>query len=95
MYEKIEGCTPWRDSVAEQLRQGTQRMDTLQRGIEDNTLLTCELKADTAELLSILHTCKSGLKALGWLGAAVKWLGGIAAACVAIYSFIHAFGPPK
>ena len=42
--------------------------------------------AMTAEVRDLLSAFKGGFKVLGWLGLALKWVGAIAAAGIAIYT---------
>ena len=52
----------------------------------------------TSEIAELFATAKGAFKFFGWIGSAVKWVGGIAVAAGAIYAFvysiIHGF-PPK
>lgn len=84
----------WKNYVAQSFRNGTERMNKLEAGInantteiQKNTKLTEELKADTRELLEVFRAVKGGFRVLGWFGIGAKWLGGVAAAATAIYGF--------
>lgn len=87
----------WRAYVANELLLGGQRMDAMQADIQTNTELTGTLNDGMSELLGILNAGKGGLKVLGWIGTVAKWLGGIAAAAVALYGLwqIMTGLPPK
>ncbi|QOR55198.1 MAG: hypothetical protein SHS37scaffold296_15 [Burkholderiales phage 68_11] len=82
------------------LDRGAEKMDAQGDAI---CAMRAELAANTAttnEVRELLNVGKSGLKVLGWLGAAGKWLGTLATAGVAIYAFLYALGhggqlPPK
>jgi hypothetical protein len=53
------------------------------------TLIETELAANTAvthEVRDLLTAFKGGFRVLGWLGTGLKWVGGLATACVAIYT---------
>lgn len=83
------------DDIAEIKRRldgGSARMDKLETAIATNTSMT-------AEVLEAIQAAKAGFRALGWLGTGVRWLGGIAAAGVAIYAaayaLLHGGVPPK
>lgn len=79
-------------AIEERLNIGHARMDALESAVQRNTELT-------QDILSIMDTAKAGFRALGWLGVGVRWLGGLAAAGVAIYAAIYAIThggqPPK
>lgn len=86
--------------IHERLDRGAEKMDAQGEGIG---ALRQELAANTAttnEVRELLAVGKSGLKVLGWLGLAGKWLGTLATAGVAIYAAIYAVThngqlPPK
>ncbi len=63
---------PWRAEMQEKI----ERMD---RGLRENTIITRELR-------DIMVTVKSGTRMLGWFGAAIKWLSGVVAAAVALWA---------
>lgn len=83
----------FKDYVADRLRTGERRMtgieklvEELRLKVEENTSLTARNKADTAEVLGILHAVKGGLKVVGWLGFAIKWTAAVATAGIVLYS---------
>ena len=86
--------------IHERLDLGAKKMDAQGEGIG---ALRQELAANTAttnEVRELLAVGKSGLKVLGWLGSAGKWLGTLATAGVALYAFFYAIThggqlPPK
>lgn len=47
-------------------------MDTLEKSLKDNTELTTEIR-------DILRATRLGFKAIGAIGAAIKWAGPVAA----------------
>lgn len=49
-----------------------------------------ENNAVTAEVLEVMSAARMGFKVLGWVGACVKWGGGLVAAVMAIWVFWHA-----
>lgn len=77
------------DFVAEELRTGDKRMNSLADEItavkleqaefrhllKENTDATNSIKADTAELLEVFHSFKGAMKVLEWIGKAAKPLG--------------------
>ena len=76
-----------------------QEQAELRAELKNNTAVTAQIKERTEDLIGFFEAAKGGLKVLGWLGTAIKWLGGIAAACVGIYALvqaiIHGGMPPK
>ncbi len=71
----------------------------LRAELKSNTEVTAQIKERTEDLIGFFEAAKGGLKVLGWFGTAIKWLGGISAACVGIYALyqaiIHGGMPPK
>jgi len=76
-----------------------QEQAELRAELKKNTEVTSEIKTQTGELIVFFEAAKGGFKVLGWLGTAIKFLGGIAAACVGIYALVqailHGGMPPK
>lgn len=64
--------------VAVCLRKGETRMGSIETELATNSKLTQEVR-------DILSAAKGAFKVLGWLGIAVKWIGGITAALTTIY----------
>ena len=69
--------------IEDRLDQGAHRMDKFETSIARNNAMTEDIHA-------MFVAGKSGLKVLGWLGSAFKWLGMISAAAFAIYTAIYA-----
>ncbi len=72
------------------LDRGAEKMEGLTEGVSK---LGDELKRNTGtteEVRELLDLGKGGLRVLGALGAAFKWIGGLAGAGLAIYALIHA-----
>ena len=63
---------PWRAEMQE-------KIERMERGLRENTIITRELR-------DIMVTVKSGARMLGWFGAAIKWLSGVVAAAVALWA---------
>ena len=82
--ERVEAAT---DQAADMLVVQT-RLRALEMGMEVNTKITASIGADTAELLDMFRAAKGFFKFAGWVGNAIKWLAGIAAAFVALYAFV-------
>lgn len=69
-------------NVEDRQTEAVGRMDTMQRELTANTEVTTEVR----ELLS---AAKGGLKVIGGIGTIAKWIGGIGAAGVSIYTVYH------
>jgi hypothetical protein len=83
----------FKNFFAEKLREGDRRMSSMESNIQElrgqmaaNTLITAEGKTEIREVLDILRAVKGGLKVIGVLGAAVKWVAAVAAAGLTLYS---------
>jgi hypothetical protein len=70
------------EAIEDRLDRGSDRMKAIELELRDNT-------ATTKEVRELLELGRSGLKALGWFGKAVKWIGGLFAAGGAIWSAIY------
>lgn len=68
----------------------SDRMDTMQRELSENTAVTTDVR-------DVLDAGRSGLKVLGWLGQAAKWLGVLAASALSVWGLWAAIksGGPK
>lgn len=77
-------------AVNERLDRGDRRFDQLDAEVAENTRLTRASAEDLAAIRDVLTAVRGGLRVLGWLGLAVKWLGGLATAGVAIYTAWYA-----
>lgn len=67
--------------------------------LKANSEMTATNVASTKEMVEIFGLAKGGFKVLGWIGTAVKWVGGLATACIGIYALVqailHGGMPPK
>lgn len=63
----------------------------LQVSVKENTKITTTIAEGTSEILSIFNSAKGGVKVLGWLGGAAKWVAAIATLFVGLYTFIQNF----
>jgi hypothetical protein len=70
-------------AIESRLHKGGQRMDVLEEALLVNTGLTRDIH-------DILAAAKTGFKVLGWTGTAIKWLGMVAGAALAIYTAVYA-----
>lgn len=60
----------------------SERITNIETSLEANTAVTHEVR-------DLLDAFRGGFKVLGWLGLGLKWLGGIATACVALYTVFY------
>jgi hypothetical protein len=75
---------------SERLQEIEERLD---RGAATMREFRTELAANTEttnEVRELLEAGKNGLKVLGWIGVGAKWIGGMSAALVAVWSLIYA-----
>jgi len=78
----------FRDYVAQSLRDGRERMDRIESDVRSNTDITAAMKADTQDVLDILNAVKGGLKVLGWLGTAMKWIATVGGAVATVWGLV-------
>lgn len=69
--------------IEARLLEGSARMDRMQAELSANTAITVQVR-------DLLQTLRGGLRLLGWLGIAAKWIGAIAAAVTAVWALVHA-----
>lgn len=66
--------------------------------LKKNSELTGKINSMTEEMVDLFAAAKGAFKVLGWIGVAIKWTAGLAAAIAGIYAFfytiMHGF-PPK
>lgn len=63
--------------------------------LSENSEMTRQLQAATAEMVEMFNAAKGAFKVLGWIGTGVKWAGGIAAGAAALWALLHGPWPPK
>lgn len=68
--------------VEDRQTEAFSRMENMQRELTANTEVTTEVR----ELLS---AAKGGLKVIGGIGTVAKWIGGIGAAGISLYTLWH------
>lgn len=73
----------WIALIEQRLKNGDERMGRIEAELTRNT-------EATTEVLDLLTAAKGAFRVLGGLGAVARWLGGIAAACVAIWGLLYA-----
>lgn len=90
----------FKNFFAEKLREGDRRMSNMEASIQQlhgqmsaNTLIAAEGKGEIREVLDILRAVKGGLKVIGVLGSAVKWIAAVAAAGLTLYTLWKGGGP--
>ena len=86
---ELEKCRERMQGFEDRISAMENRISVMEEHSAENARQVNEIKGATCELLEILNACKGGLKVLGWFGAALKWVGGIAAAIAGIYGLIH------
>ena len=63
---------------------------TMAKQLAENTRVTCDIKADTADLLDLFKGARTGIRVVLWLAKAAKWIAALAASIGAIWYFIWA-----
>ena len=85
--ERRSSMRVWQDKVDRRLEDGDNRMQTMADGLDENTRATQAIKADTEELVDLLHSVKGALKMLDMLARLARPLGFLAAAGASFYAF--------
>ena len=75
-----------RATVLDELNANRKWHKCIEEKIDENTALT-------REFVDILRACQGGLKFLGWMGVALKWVAGIAAALYTLYCIYKGKNP--
>lgn len=78
------------DSIHGKFDALAKRVQAIEKSVHDNNEATLEGNRDVREILEMFQTVKGGMKVLGWLGAAIKWLGVVAGALLALYGLYNA-----
>ncbi len=73
-------------AIEQRLQRGDDRMGTIERNVAENTAITREIH-------EILQLGRNGLRILGALGTATKWLASLIAACGAAWGVLTAARP--
>jgi hypothetical protein len=86
------------NELVEKLRLVEQRQDDIAKQLAFNTEITAAVNQNTADIIEVWRACRGGLRVLGWMGIALKWLTIVAACCTAVagayYAITH-LGAPK
>lgn len=69
-------------NIEDRQTDAAARMDTMQRELSANTEVTTEVR-------ELLAAAKGGLRVLGSIGTVAKWLGGLGAAGVSLYTLYY------
>ena len=85
--ERRSSMRVWQDKVDRRLEDGDNRMQTMADGLDENTRATQAIKADTEELVDLLHSVKGAFKVLDMLARMARPLGFLAAAGASFYAF--------
>lgn len=96
--ERRSAMRIWQEKVDRRLEDGDVRMQTLADGLAENTTATNAIKADTEELVDLLHSVKGAFRVLDMLARLARPLGFLAAAGASFYALFTAFktgGGPK
>ena len=80
----------WRDSVDQRLDSGNHTMKGLRLDLDANTQAINAVKADTSEVVDMLHSFKGAFKVFDMVGRLAKPLGAIVMLGVAIASMFSA-----
>ena len=85
------------------VRNGLATNTTITKGIGEQQKATNETIQDMqgefkkvdfgklSDMVDAIDSMKGGVKVLGWLGVAMKWIAAAAGAVLAIYSLLHAW----
>lgn len=97
--ERRSSLRVWQDKVDRRLKDGDARMQALATDLAENTKATAAIKADTAELVDLLHSVKGAFRVLDLLARMARPLGFLAAAGASFYGLFVAIkgggGGPK
>jgi len=73
------------EEIRAELLAGARRMDGIERQLEQNTVITLQVK----DLLDVQNTARLGFKAAWGIGKFIAWAGGIAAGLLAFWALFH------
>lgn len=73
------------------IAQMWERMDQLQRQLDENTESTKRTEENTSELIDILHSLKGAFRVLTWVGGLAKPVGAIVSLGLALWGVLQAF----
>jgi uncharacterized protein YoxC len=87
--DKRHDVTDLRDELQTMQQRMDRRVNSVEANLQANTDMTAKIALGTGQVILIFESMKSGVKVLGWIGIAAKWVGGIVGAIAAIYAFIQ------
>lgn len=67
----------------------------LRAELKKNTEATTEVRELTQEMVTLFDTAKGFFKMAGWIGNALKWVAGVAAALVGLWVIFKGGFPPR
>ena len=73
----------------QRLHDLAERVGKIEQGLVTNTALTNEVHKNTTAIVEAWTAISGGMKVLGWLGHAAKWIAAFLAAIAAIYAAWH------
>lgn len=79
----VKPDSEWMALIDERLARGDARMSKIEAELTRNT-------EATTEVLDLLTAAKGAFRVLGGIGAVARWVGGIAAAGVAVWGLLYA-----
>lgn len=86
------------NELVDKLALVEQRQCDLAKQHTFNTEITAAVNKNTADIIKVWQACQGGLKVLGWIGTAVKWLTaialGVSATLAVVQAWLH-FGGGK
>lgn len=83
-----------REELLARLDAFEKRVTSIEQGLAENTKATLEGNRDAREILELFQAVKGGMKVLGWLGNALRWVGIVAGAGMACYGLWNAITHP-
>jgi hypothetical protein len=88
---------PFTPTDSERFLSIETRLHLLEEGMQNNTAITSQtseaVNKNSALLLTIsdlMQAMRGGMKVVGWLGTAFKWLSSMAVAALGLYAFFYA-----
>lgn len=92
--DRMERQTARMYQFSGELKATRDEVKAISDKLDSNTVATLEGNRDAREILEIFQAVRGGLKVLGWLGTAFKWLAGIAAAAGGLWTLWNQIHKP-
>lgn len=67
----------------------------IREDLKKNSEMTVKINTMTEEMVDLFAAAKGAFKVLGWIGTAVKWIGGVAVAVAGVWALVKGGIPPK